>query len=275
MLRACSRRTDLAATSAGRSKTTWWPAWPSHASIGGRSGPTRRSSCRTAQPRPRSSGAVVHVMQPTKDRAGADRAGAWLRHGLRRLQVQAPMRAMGVVVGDVLAEHRAEVALVQDDEVVQALPPQRADHALGDRVGTGRPDRREEGRDAQGRSPFPEVAAVDGVAIPQQVAGLPAPRRRPEQLPPDPGGSRVGGDVDVHQLPSAMGDEQQDVQRLEGQRLDGEQIRRPDVAPAVGQEDPAGLARSPGAPPGSGSDASSGRSRRCQASVASIRASHP
>jgi hypothetical protein len=31
----------------------------------------------------------------------------------------------------------------------------------------------------------------------------------------------------VHQLAPALGDEQEDVERLEGERLDGEQIRRP------------------------------------------------
>jgi hypothetical protein len=43
------------------------------------------------------------------------RAAAW-RH--RRLQLQASVRALGVVERGELAEHRAQVRLVHDDEVV-------------------------------------------------------------------------------------------------------------------------------------------------------------
>ncbi len=61
------------------------------------------------------------MVQPAEDRAGADRVGARLRRGPWRLQGQAPVRAVGVVGGDVLAEHGPQVVLVQDDEVVEAL----------------------------------------------------------------------------------------------------------------------------------------------------------
>ena len=65
------------------------------------------------------------------------------------------------------------------------------------------------------------------------MLGPPAPGRRLEQLPPDPGGGWAGGHVPGHQGPPVVGDEQQDEQGLEGQGLDGEEIGRPDRAGVV------------------------------------------
>ena len=44
---------------------------------------------------------------------------------------QCPVRPRGVVVGDVLAQVRPRVALVERDEVVETVAPEDADHALG------------------------------------------------------------------------------------------------------------------------------------------------
>jgi hypothetical protein len=40
------------------------------------------------------------------------------------------MRAVGVVVGHVLAKHSAQVGRTRDDDVVRALPPKAADDPL-------------------------------------------------------------------------------------------------------------------------------------------------
>ena len=79
----------------------------------------------------------------------------------RRLQAQRAVRPLRVVVVDVLGQDGAQVPLVQRDHVVEALPAEGADHPLGDRVGAGRPHRREHRLDAEGLRPLPEVAAVD------------------------------------------------------------------------------------------------------------------
>ena len=96
-----------------------------------------------------------------------------------------------------------------------------------------------------------EVAPVDGVPIAEQEARPAAPRGGLDQLAPDPGGGRVRGDVHVHQLAPAVGDEHEHVERLERQRLDRAQVRRPDRAGVVGEERAPGLARRAGgaAPP--------------------------
>jgi hypothetical protein len=148
-------------------------------------------------------------MQPAEDRAGADRAGTGLRCRLGRLQAQAPMRTVGVVVGHELPEHGPQVPLVEDDQVVQTLPSQGAHDSFRDGVRPGRPHGREQGLDARSAGPRHEVSPVDGVPIPQQVARLVTPGCRLDELPPHPGGGRARRDVDVDQLAPAVGDEQE------------------------------------------------------------------
>jgi hypothetical protein len=54
---------------------------------------------------------------------------------------QCAVRTRAVVVSDPLAQDRAEMRLGQRDHPIQALAPDRADHALADRVGLGARER--------------------------------------------------------------------------------------------------------------------------------------
>ena len=132
--------------------------------------------------------------------------------------------------------------LVQDDEVIEALSAECSDHSFDDDVRLWRVHRRGDGIDTDPSGPLAEVAAIAGIAIVEQMAWLVAPGRRFDHLPPDPGCGWVCRDVHVHQFPAAVGDEHQDVQRLEREGLDSEQVRRLHLRRVVGQERPPGLA---------------------------------
>jgi hypothetical protein len=80
------------------------------------------------------------------------------------------MRSILVVVAHVFAQYRPKVLLVEHDHVVQALSPEGANDAFGDRVRTRRPNRRGDGVDPDARGSQAEVAPVDGIPISQQVA---------------------------------------------------------------------------------------------------------
>ena len=58
------------------------------------------------------------------------------------------MRALRVVVPNELGEHRSQMLLVDNDQMVEALVPQSPDDPLGNRVGAGRSHWTEEGLDA-------------------------------------------------------------------------------------------------------------------------------
>src|SRR4029450_4570978 len=82
------------------------------------------------------------------DRAAADRL---LRPASWCILVQREVGAPVVVVGEVLLEVTAERAVVPHDDVVEALAPQGADHALHERMLPGRTRRRQHLR----RCPWP------------------------------------------------------------------------------------------------------------------------
>ena len=65
-----------------------------------------------------------------------------------RLLLKRLMRPRRVVVRDVLEQDPAEVALAQRDDVVRAVAAQRPDQALCDPVCLRRPNRRQDGLDA-------------------------------------------------------------------------------------------------------------------------------
>jgi hypothetical protein len=75
---------------------------------------------------------VVAMMESTDPRQRNHPAATGREHGprRRRVLVERDMRAVGVVVGHVLAKHSAQVGRTRDDEVVRALPPKAADDPL-------------------------------------------------------------------------------------------------------------------------------------------------
>src|SRR5665647_130231 len=84
-------------------------------------------------------GPLVLVMEAAEHLAADDRGrGARLRLRLSavgRVENERAVRALGVVVRAVFVEDAQQMTLVQHDQVVQALAPQRPDHPHGDRVG--------------------------------------------------------------------------------------------------------------------------------------------
>src|SRR5688500_11768989 len=102
-------------------------------------------------------------MQPPEDGPRANWTGAGPRRRERGLQRQRSVWSLRVVDAGELGQDRAQVRLVDYDDMVQALAAQRADEPLGDRVRAGRPDRGEHGLDAESPGAADEVAAVDAV----------------------------------------------------------------------------------------------------------------
>ena len=69
-----------------------------------------------------------------------------------------------VVVLHVFDEDTTQMPLIDQNEVVEALAPQRPDHPLRDGVRVGRADRRQDGRDADaGGARMPESTTARGL----------------------------------------------------------------------------------------------------------------
>src|SRR5579859_3553019 len=197
------------------------------------------------------------MMEPTKDRSDNDLTVSGRRLRKRCLQAEAAMRAAMVVVVDELCQDPPQVALVDGNQVVEALPAGCPHPALGDGVSAGRLNRGPQTLDSQGGRALAEVGAPDPVTVMDQISRLAVPRRGFDQLPPDPSGARMSGDFEVDELTTAMADEEDDVERLEGQGLDDKEVGGPDRLSMVGKE---------------GAPALAGRSRLATSAIAADRA---
>ena len=167
------------------------------------------------------------------------------------------MRPIMVVVVDEFRQDPPQVALADGNQVVEALRADCPHPAFGDRVGAGRPNRGPQTLDSQAGGALAEVGAPDPVTIMDQVSRLAVPGHGFDQLPPDPGGGRMGGHFEMDKLATPVTDEEDDVERLEGQRLYDVKVGGPDRLSMVGKEGAPALAgRSRLARPGGGGGSS-------------------
>ena len=146
-------------------------------------------------------------------------------------------------MGHVLAKHASQVPLIDDDHVVKALPPHSAHHPLGNRVCLGSLDRGEDGLDAEPCCLWDETPSIAAVSVADQAPGLVSPRGCLNELAPDLLGSGVSSHIEMYQPSPQVGDEEEDVEGLEGECLDGEEVGCPDVGCVVTEKGAPGLGR--------------------------------
>ena len=146
--------------------------------------------------------ADVTVVEPTDLRPRNDGAVFGWLHGARlgRVFLERQMRTRAVIVAEVAAQTTTQVPLVQDDDVVEELAADCADHALGEGVLPRRARSGDSLGDADASDPLPKLGAVDAVAIAEQVAGRRVTGERLDDLLRSPGGRGAIGDVEVYDL---------------------------------------------------------------------------
>jgi hypothetical protein len=136
----------------------------------------------------------------------------------------------GVVVVGEDAEDALEVASVHDQEPVEAFGPDGANEALGGRIRLRRSHRRLDDPDAFAGEDGVEVAGELAVAVADQKAKRSRSLvERPGELARllgDPWSGRVGGAAGEVDAPATQLDEEEHVQPLQRDRLDGEEVDR-------------------------------------------------
>ena len=156
-----------------------------------------------------------------------------------------PRRVGGPLVA---AEAAEQVTLGEPDDVVQALAPDRADHALGERV-LPRRRRGEEARpDAPRRPALLEDVAGDTVAIAEELGRRRGPGERGLDVLGGPGGRRRVGDAHAEELLAIVAENHEREEPAAGQRRHHEDVDRRQVAERRGPERPPGWRRPPRPP---------------------------
>jgi len=116
------------------------------------------------------------------------------RHGT--VVVQRPVSARVMVVGDVAAENWAEMLLVEDQEMVEALSTNGADQTFAIRILPGRVGRSLDLFDADRLDASGELPEELRVVVAEQVARGGVLGKRLEELSSGPGAGRRVGHAD-------------------------------------------------------------------------------
>jgi len=134
-----------------------------------------------------------------------DPAGSWPfdRPPVGRVLVEREMRSCAVIVREVRGQDATQVAFAQNDDMIEALTPDRADEPFRKRILPRALRCRDHFTDLHARQALPEDVAIDRVPIAEEVGWRAVVRKRLHDLLGRPGGGTMLGDVEVDH-PSPM-----------------------------------------------------------------------
>src|ERR1700726_2306569 len=152
------------------------------------------------------------------------------------------MRSDAVVIVSIGFQNPAQMRLAQDNDVVHTLTPDRSDQPFGKAI---LPRRGWCGRlvpDAHGAQSARDDAAIDPIAIADEVVRSLIPRKCLRYLTCNPFGRRFCCDVDPDEVSAAEPDDDAGIEQVETDRWNDEQVHGGDVRRVVTQEGPPTLA---------------------------------
>ena len=147
------------------------------------------------------------------------------------------MRAPVVEIADILGQELLQMALIEYENVVQALGPDRSHAALGDGVGARRSERRAYLGNTNIADPTIESCAITAAAVTKkETSRYSVPSAAFNNLLSRPRGGGIRRHVHVENLPAGVIDHEEHVQHSERHRSDTEEVARPDLRPVLPQE---------------------------------------
>src|SRR6202048_891080 len=155
------------------------------------------------------------------------------------------MRSDAVVVGGERFQSSAQMRLAQDNDVVQALAPDRSDQPFGKAI---LPRRGWRGRlvpNAHCAQAGRGDPALDPVAIADEVVRSLIPRKCLRYLTCNPFRRRICCDVDPDEVSAAESDDDEGIEQIEADGRDDKQVHGGNLWRVVTQEGPPSLAGRP------------------------------
>src|ERR1700738_5294849 len=151
-----------------------------------------------------------------------------------------------VVIASIGSQDSAQMHLAQDNDVVHTFTPDRSDQPFGKAI---LPRRGWCGRlvpDAHGAQSARDDAAIDPVAIADEVVRSLMPRKWFRYLTCDPFRRRICRDIDPDGVSAGEPDDDEGIEQVETDRWNNEQVHGGNVRHVIAQEGPPSLAwRSP------------------------------
>src|SRR5215471_12374427 len=150
---------------------------------------------------------------------------------------QRSMRAPVVEIADIFGQDLLQMALIEDEHVVQALGSDGSHPALGYGIGSRRSEWRANLGNTNIAHPTMECGAVTAVAVMNEKSWrLAIPSAAFDHLLSRPRGGGIRRHVHVQNLPAGVIDHEEHVQRSERDRSDAEEVARPDLRGVLPQE---------------------------------------
>jgi hypothetical protein len=178
------------------------------------------------------------VMQATDFREFYDlsHAGRLQRSRFWAIHPQWQMRPPAVIVVELANQHPFQMAFVQDDDMVQAITPDAADHAFHKRILPRAARRSEYLFDTQAFHAPPKLASIHSVSIPKQVLRSRIPRKPFDDLLSGPLGGGMLRDMEVHHPATVVSEDHQNEQHFESYGRHHKEIDRYQVRDMIFQE---------------------------------------
>jgi hypothetical protein len=163
--------------------------------------------------------------------------GRWLRRPRDgSIFVQREVSSPFMIINEVALQVAAQGALVPDDDVIEALAPEGADHAFNERILPGRTRRRHHFFDAQSLRGTPRIRSIDPIAIPDDESWRSVPRPRFAELLRGPRSARMRRDIQVDDAASVVREHHEHKQDAEGGGGDREEVDRGELGYVIGEK---------------------------------------
>src|SRR3984893_5553446 len=186
-----------------------------------------------------------HPYSTAQDGKRADHTGSLNRARSGRILIQCQVSPRLIIVASVRFQNPAQMCLAQDNDVVHTLTPDRSDQPFGKAI---LPRRGRCGRlvpDAHGAQSARDDAAIDPVAIADEVVRSLIPGKRLRYLTCNPFGRRICRDVDPDEVSAVESDNDEGIEQVETDSWNSEQVHGGNVRRVVTQEGPPSLAGRP------------------------------
>src|SRR5450631_1003808 len=155
------------------------------------------------------------------------------------------MRSDTVVVIGVRFQNPTQMHFAQDNHMIDALAPDRSDQPFGKAILPRRGWRDRLVPDAHGAQSAPDDAAMDPVAIADEVVRSLIPRKCLRYLTCNPFRRRICCDVDPDEVSAAESDDDEGIEQIEADCRDDKQVHGGNLWRVVTQEGPPSLAGRP------------------------------
>src|ERR1700737_2094697 len=155
------------------------------------------------------------------------------------------MRAGPIVIVRIVFQNPAQMCLAQNNDVIQTLAPDRSDQPLGKAILPRRARCDRLVPDAHGAQSVRDDAAIDPVAIADEVVRSLIPGKCLRYLTCNPFGRGICCDVDPDEVSAAESDDDEGIEQIEADGRDDKQVQGGNLWRVVTQEGPPSLAGRP------------------------------